>query len=48
MTQRSGSAEGRAVLESVIENEPELAAELNLAGMLQNVLQRPPPNTPPR
>jgi hypothetical protein len=36
------------VLESVIENEPELAAELNLAGMLQNVFLRPVSNMPPR
>jgi hypothetical protein len=42
LTQMSGNAEGRAVLASVLENEPGLAAELNISQALEDVARRPP------
>ena len=43
VTQMTGNAEARAVLESVLENEPELATELRLAEILARQQSRTVP-----
>ena len=48
LTSLSGNAEARAVLESALENEPGLAAELNIAETLEALAQRPMPSVPSR